>query len=142
MARPSYPPVPARKAVLDEIAKVAKLREQRLAKDVASREAGTWGDLSVGQLTHEPTGEMFVLVWKGRIRPDLATLHRIRFPELSIAEHERLRSWVAGCDEEEFKHSFVGWNLSRSEARRTMKARIAELRAIGHSVINDLHVAA
>ena len=142
MARPSYRPVPARKAVLDENAKVAKLREQRLAKDVASREAGTWGDLSVGQLVHEPTGEMFVLVWKGRIRPELATLNRSRFPELSIAEHERLHSWIAGYDEEEFKHSFIGWNLSKDEAKRAMQVRIAELRASGHSVINDFPVAA
>ena len=137
MASPSYRPTPSRKAALDQNAKVAKLRELRLARDAASREAGTQGDISVGQLMHEPTGDVFVLMWKGQIWPDLATLHRSRLPLLSIAERGRLQDWLAGRDEAEFKQSFVSWNMSRGAAKRAWQLRIAELRANGRGVLND-----
>jgi hypothetical protein len=138
MAKPSlYHATPSRKALIDEKAKIAKLREQRLAADAARRAAGTWGDMSVGEIAHEPTGEVFVLSWKGREPPDLLRMRRSRLPELSLAEHERLQAWLDRHHLPDFRQSLVGWNLSRVEAKRTKQARIAERRASGCQVIND-----
>jgi hypothetical protein len=140
MGKSLYRPMPSRKAVVDEKAKIAKLRDLRLARDSARREAGTWGDVSVGEITHEPSGEVFVLSWKGEKSPDLETAHRSRLSELSIAEQERLRDWLARHHVPDFKQSLIGWSLSRGEARRAKQARIEELRASGHDVINDAPV--
>jgi hypothetical protein len=133
----SYHATPARKAVIDEKAKVANLRELRLAADAARRAAGTWGDMSVGEIAHEPSGEVFVLSWKGREPPDLLLMRRRRPPELSVAEHERLQAWLERHDLPDFRQSLVGWSLSRVEAKRAKQARIAERKASGCQVIND-----
>lgn len=140
MAKPFYRPTTSRKAAGDENAKIAKLRDLRLARDSARREAGTWGDMSVGEIAHEPTGEVFVLSWKGHKSPDLETAHRSRVSDLSVAEQERLRDWLARHHMPDFKQSLIGWSLSRVEARRAKQARIEELRASGHDVINDAPV--
>src|SRR5215470_7720624 len=137
MAKQSYHTSPTRRAVEDDKAKTVRLRELRLADDAARREAGTWGEMSVGEIAHEPTGEVFVLSWKGQKEPDLARLHRTRLPELSIAEHERLQAWLAHRRMPVFQRSLIGWSLSRAEARRVKQARIDEHRASGSRVIND-----
>ena len=54
MAKAAYHTAPSRKAVEDEKTKIAKLRDLRLADDAARREAGTWGEMSVGEIAHEP----------------------------------------------------------------------------------------
>jgi len=136
-AKHKYSMAPSRQALAEANAKVAKLRELRLADDAARREAGTWGDVSVGEITHEPTGEIFVLSWKGPKEPDLAKLHRSRSPELSPAEHERLQAWLDHHRMPVFQRSLIGWSLSRDEARRVKQARIAEHKAGGLQVIND-----
>lgn len=137
MAKVSYHPAPSRKALNDEKTKIANLRGLRLANDAARRAAGTWGDMSVGEIAHAPTGEVFVLSWKGRHAPDLEKMHRSRLPELSLAEHERLRAWLDRYEIPDFKQSLVGWSLSRVEAKRAKQARIAEHKASGCHVIND-----
>lgn len=137
MAKVPYHTAPSRKAVDDEKAKVAKLRDLRLADDASRREAGTWGEMSVGEIAHEPTGEVFVLYWKGQKEPDLAKLQRTRFPELSIAEHERLQAWLDHHRMPVFQRSVVGWSLSRAEAKRLKRTRIAEHKASGFHVINE-----
>ena len=80
--RTLYHTAPSKKAVADENAKIANLRDLRLARDAAQRAAGTWGDMSVGEITHEPSGEVFVLSWKGREAPDLLRLRHSRWSEL------------------------------------------------------------
>jgi len=137
MARQSYHTSPTRRAVEDEKAKTVRLRELRLADDAARREAGTWGDMSVGEIAHEPTGEVFVLSWKGSKEPDLARLHGSRLSELSVAEHERLQAWLVHHRPPVFQRSLIGWNLSRAEAKRLKEARIAERKAGGARVVND-----
>ncbi len=132
-----YHTAPSRKALDNENAKIAKLRELRLVDDAARRAAGTWGDMSVGEIAHEPTGEVFVLSWKGREMPDLVRIRRSRLPELSLVEHERLQAWLDRNDMPDFKPSLVGWSLSRVEAKRAKQARIAEHKASGCHVIND-----
>lgn len=135
--RPYYHTAPSRKALVDEKAKIAKLRELRLGNDAARRAAGTWGDMSVGEIAHEPTGEVFVLSWKGREMPDLVRMRRSRLPELSLVEHERLQAWLDRNEMPDFRQSLVGWSLSRVEAKRAKEARIAERRTSGCHVIND-----
>lgn len=142
MSKPSYHTAPSRKALEEEKAKIAKLRQLRLAKDAAGREAGTWGEMSVGEMVHEPTGEVFVLSWKGRREPDPAQLYKSRSPELSPAEQERLRAWLTHHRMPILQQSLVGWSLSRAEAKRVKQARIAEHKAGGSLVINDAPVPA
>jgi len=135
--KPSYPVAPTRRAVEEEKAKTARLRELRLTDGAARRAAGTWGDMSVGEIAHEPTGEVFVLSWRGGKEPDLTRLHRSRLPDLSAAEHERLQAWLVHHRMPVFQRSLIGWNLSRAEATRVKEARIAELKAGGSLVVND-----
>jgi hypothetical protein len=135
--RTLYHTAPSKKAVADENAKIANLRDLRLARDAAQRAAGTWGDMSVGEITHEPSGEVFVLSWKGREAPDLLQTRHRRWSELSSAEHERLQAWLDRHDGPDFKQSHLGWSLSRVEAKRAKQARIAERKASGFQVIND-----
>jgi len=137
MAKASYHTAPSRKAVEDEKAKTARLRGLRLAEDAARREAGTWGEMNVGEIALEATGEVFVLSWKGSKEPDLARLNRTRLPELSIAEHERLQAWLVHHKVPIFQRSLIGWSLSRAEAKRLKQARIAEHKASGSHVVND-----
>jgi hypothetical protein len=137
MAKVPYPMGPSRKAIEDEKLKIAKMRHLRMADNAARREAGPWGEMSAGEIAHEPTGEVFVLSWKGSKEPDLARLHRTRLPELSVAEHERLQAWLVYHRMPVFQRSLVGWNLSRAEAKRLKEARIAEHKAGGSRVVND-----
>lgn len=137
MANFPYRKAPSRKALDDEKAKVAKLRELRLADAAVRRAAGTWGEISVGEIAHEPTGEVFVLSWKGPKEPDLAKLQRSRSPELSLAEHECLLAWLDHHRIPVFQRSVIGWGLSRAEAKRVKQARIAEHKASGCHVVND-----
>jgi hypothetical protein len=137
MPDPFRPATTSRKSQADEEAKIARLRELRLADNAARQKAGTWGDVSVGEIVHEPTGEVFVHCWKGRAEPDLAKLYRKRAPDISIEEHDRLQQWVAGRKAEDFKQSLVGWYLSRAEANRVKRMRLEELRAAARDVVND-----
>src|SRR5262249_35129996 len=122
---------------IDEKTKIAKLREQRLASDAARREAGTWGDMSVAEIVHELSGEVFVLSWRGRTEPDLMRLKLMRSAEISVSEHKRFQEWLTRRAHVNLTRSLVGWNLSRAEARRIKEARIAEHKASGHHVVND-----
>jgi hypothetical protein len=129
--------VASRKVVESEIAKMARLREQRLASDAAKRAAGTFGDMSVIEIQHEQTGEVFVLSWKGAKPPELARLGRIRAPGLSFDEHERLQAWLLDQPEDFLKQTLIAWSLSAAEAKRLKDARIAERKAGGGRVVND-----
>ncbi len=137
MAKALFTNMPSRKAALDEEAKVARLRELRLANDRARREAGTWGELSVREIAHAPTGEVFVLMSRGRNQLDLIKLGRMRAPDLSVAEHARLKEWLVDRAPDELVQTQIAWDLSRSEAARIREARIAEHIAAGRPVINE-----
>lgn len=137
MAKASLPTPGPRKAAEAEKAKMTRLRQLRLADDTARREAGTWGEMSVGEITHEPTGEVFVIAWKGSKEPDLERLHRTRLPDLSLDEHARLQAWLVHHRVPVFQRSLIGWKLSRDEAKRIKAARIAERKAGGSHVVNE-----
>src|SRR5262252_8314932 len=117
MADLRFPPSP-RKLAAEEDAKMAKLRQLRLADDAARRAAGTFGDLSVIEILHEAAGEVFVLSWKGSKVPELARLSRIRAPGLTLDEHERLQAWLEEAPMLDLKQTMVGWNMSTAEAKR------------------------
>lgn len=137
MAKARYQPSPPRKAVVDEDMKMNKLRQLRLADDAARRAAGTFGDMSVIEIMHEPTGEVFVLSWKGAKPPELARLNRIRAPGLTLEEHERLQAWLNDLQLPVLKQSLIGWNMSAVEAKRAKQARIDERKAGGLRIVND-----
>jgi hypothetical protein len=125
----------------DDQKKLARLRDQRLAAQAVSEAAGTWGEISVGEITHTPTGAVFVHVWKGRQEPDLAKIHETRGLERTPEEHQRMTAWMLQHRSKGFEHTLVGWNLSPVEAARLKTARMVEHRAGGRRVVNDEVVA-
>jgi hypothetical protein len=137
MAKALFSSMPSRKAAIDEKAKVARLRELRLANDAARREAGTWGELSVREIAHGSTGEVFVFVSRGRDQLDLVKLSRMRAPDLSIAEQTRLKEWLADRAPSDLVQTQIAWNVSRAEAARIREARIAEHESACRSVVDD-----
>jgi hypothetical protein len=121
-----------KKGVVDN--RAAKLRELRLADEAARREAGCWGDLTVREVTHEPTGAVFVHYWKGGAGP---VLHKpARVPGLSAAEHAAYVAWVERYPAEDFSQAKIAWNVSKSEALRIKQERIARHVAANVQVIN------
>jgi hypothetical protein len=137
MAKALFTNMPSRKAMLDEEAKVARLRKLRLANNRVRQEAGTWGDLSVREIAHTPTGEVFVLMSRERDQLDLIKLGRMRAADLSVAEHARLKEWLVDRAPDELVQTQIAWDLSRGEAVRIREARIAEHIAAGRPVINE-----
>ena len=121
----------------DDQKKLARLRDQRLAARAVSEAAGTWGEISVGEITHIATGAVFVHVWKGRQEPDLAKIHETRGLDRTPEEHQRMAAWLLQHRSKGFEHTLVGWNLSPAEAARLKLARMADHRASGRRVVND-----
>jgi hypothetical protein len=141
MAKYIHQPAPLAKSATNENAKIARLRELRLANDAARREAGTFGDISLIEILHEPSGDVFVLYRKGGMVPDLARLQRSRTPGMSQAEHERLQAWLSQYEVPTLKQAHLGWNLSLVEAKRAKQARIDAQKTAGHRVVNDAPIA-
>ena len=122
----------ARKATVDD--RSAKLRALRLAHEADRREAGAWGDLSVREVKHEPSGEVFVHYWKGKAAPKFQK--PARAPGLTAAEHAAYCDWVSRHAADEFRQSAVAWNLSKAEALRIKQERLAAHAAANLTVIN------
>jgi hypothetical protein len=135
-ARYFRPPGPVRAADTEQ-AKTARLRELRLASEAASREAGTWGAASVGEITHGASGTTFVFSWTGRQGPDLEKLLARRAAGMTVEEHEALVGWVLEHRAQGFQLAIHAWNLSAAEARRVKHLRIAEHKAAGRPIINN-----
>ena len=121
----------------DDQKKLARLRDQRLAAQAVREAAGTWGEISVGEITHVPTGAVFVHCWKGRQEPDLTKIHETRGQDRSPDEHQRMTAWLLQHRSKGFEHTLLGWNLSVAEANRMKLARIAELNSNGRRVVNE-----
>src|SRR6266436_2323671 len=121
----------------DDQKKLVRLRDQRLAAQAVREAAGTWGEFSVGEITHVPTGAVFVHCWKGRQEPDLTKIHEARGQDRTPDEHQRMTVWLLQHRSKGFEHTLLGWNLSVAEANRIKLARIAELIASGRRVINE-----
>lgn len=113
-----------------------KLRGMRLADEAARKAAGTWGELSVGEVTHRPSRSVFVQVWKGARRPELTGAASARVAGVSAAEWPNVAAWLERLGQAELHRSIVGWHLSKSEAERLKTRRVAENRAAGLEVVN------
>ncbi|MGH6931652.1 MAG: hypothetical protein ACREEE_04380 [Dongiaceae bacterium] len=116
--------------------KQARLREQRLANEAARREAGTWGEMSVGEITNVETGEVFVLHWKGQQIDDLARLSGKRATTLSLDEHRYLAGWLSRHEFEGFQQAIFAWDVTADEAKRLKLERIDAHRVAGRPIIN------
>lgn len=127
---------PASKDQANMRSKIDKLRTLRL-EDVAARQAaGIWGEISVWDIKHQPTGDVFVQLWKGRSAPDLLKLPAKRVAAKWAIEHQQLAEWLMRHKLAGFEPVLVAWDLSEPEARRVQQARIAEHRAGGRGVAN------
>ena len=120
-----------------ERTKSERLRELRLASEASGREAGTWGDASVGEITHVASGATFVYYWSGRQEQDLGKLLARRLAGTTPEEYQALVEWLLQYRVQGFRLAIRNWNLSTAEARRLKQLRIAEHKAAGRSVIND-----
>lgn len=116
--------------------KIDKLRALRLNDEAARQAAGTWGEMSLGEITHQPTGEIFVYVWKGRALPELAKLPGKRTTVKRADEHTLLTEWLLKHKMVGFEVALLAWSLSEAEAARLQQVRLAEQNAAGLTVIN------
>jgi hypothetical protein len=116
--------------------KIEKLRALRLSDEAARQAAGTWGDMSVGEIVHKPSGEIFVYSWKGRELPDLQKLLGKRTTVKRADEHAQLTEWLLKHKVEGFEIVLLAWNLSEAEAARRQQARLAERQATGSPIAN------
>jgi hypothetical protein len=87
--------------------RAAKLRELRLADEAARREAGVWGELSVYEIVHAPTGAVFVHYWKNT-GPNLGK--PTRPAGLAAPEFEAYRTWLRQHEGTNFRLAKVAWN--------------------------------
>lgn len=116
--------------------KIERLKALRLNDEAARQAAGTWGEMTVGEIVHTPSGEVFVYSWKGRQQPDLEKLPARRPTAKNAAEHASLVAWLVGHKMAGFEFTLIGWNLSEIEAARLKQARIAEHRDAGRAIKN------
>jgi hypothetical protein len=121
---------------VDQRNKIEKLRALRLSEEATRQAAGTWGDMSVGEIIHKPSGEIFVYSWKEREPLDLQKLLGKRTTVKRADEHAQLTEWLLKHKMEGFEIVLLAWNLSEAEAARRQQARLAELRASGSPIAN------
>ena len=114
--------------------KTERLRALRLAHEASRREAGTWGDMTVGEIVHDASHSAVVQVWKGQRRPD--PFEGRRCAGVTADEWMALVAWVTAHKSVGFQKRIVAWDLSADEARRIAQTRIAEFQAQGYTVIN------
>lgn len=123
----------------DQDKKTERLRALRLAREAESKEAGTWGEMAVGEITHEDTRSVFVQLWKGPRRPDPFVPGGPRVTGVAaVADWTALVGWVNERRATGFAQRTLAWNVSEAEAQRVMRLRVAEWRAAGFTIVNPL----
>lgn len=110
------------------------LKNQRMAQEQAKKDAGIWGEMSVGIV--EKNDAAFVHVWKGVSENSVHRLAAKRPKETSKAEHEALCLWLKAGGYDGFKHKISAWNVNADEAAAVKKRVIAELAEAGVRVVN------
>lgn len=118
--------------------KADRLRALRLAHEASRREAGTWGEVTVGEILHEASRSVFMQVWKGQRRPDPFSEGKPLRAGASAAEWSAMMAWVSERNSPDFSQRIIAWDLSAAEARKVLQTRIAEHEAAGYSVTNPL----
>jgi hypothetical protein len=110
------------------------LKNQRMAQEQAKKDAGIWGEMSVGVIDHNSSA--FVYVYKGVSENSVHRLAAKRPKEISKAEHEALCLWLKAGGYDGFKYRISAWNVNADEATRMKQAVIAELTEAGTRVVN------
>jgi hypothetical protein len=110
------------------------LKNQRMLQEQAKKDAGIWGEMSVGIV--EKNDAAFVHVWKGVGETSVHRMAAKRPKETSKAEHEALCLWLKAGGYDGFKHRISAWNVNAEEAARVKQTVIAELAAVGTKVVN------
>ena len=110
------------------------LRNQRMAQEQAKKDAGIWGEMSVGIV--EKNDAAFVHIWKGVAENSVHRLAAKRPKETSKAEHEALCLWLKAGGYDGFKHKISAWNVNAEEAAAVKKRVLLELAEAGVRVIN------
>lgn len=121
--------------------KADRLRALRLEREASRREAGTWGEMTVGEILHQPSRSVFMQVWKGQRRPDPFEEGGARRAGASTAAWSAMLAWVEERNSPDFSQHIVAWDLSAAEARKVLEARIAEHQAAGYTVTNPADAA-
>lgn len=118
--------------------KTEKLRALRLAHEAACKEAGTWGEMTVGEIVHEATRSVFVQVWKGLNRPDPFRQHGARQVGIGATEWLAMTAWVNARRGEGFINSVVAKDVTKEEAHKIAEARITHHDTEGYTVMNPI----
>lgn len=126
----------------DVSTKTEALRALRLADEESRRAAGTWGEMTVGEIVHEDTHSVFVEVWKGSQRPDPFRPGAARGRGVPVGEWLVVTTWVNALREAEFSRTVIARDITEEAARKVVQARIAERLADGYKVMNPAEVAA
>ena len=112
------------------------LKNQRMAQEQAKKDAGIWGEMSVGVV--EKNDAAFVHIWKGVSENSVHRLAAKRPKETSKAEHEALCLWLKAGGYDGFKHKISAWNVNAEEALLVKKRVLAELAEAGVRVVNPV----
>lgn len=118
--------------------KAERLRALRLAHEATRREAGIWGEMTVGEILHQASRSVFMQVWKGQRRPDPFEESGARRAGASAIEWAAVLEWIGERNSPDFSQRIVAWDLNAAEARKILEARIAEHEAAGYAVTNPL----
>lgn len=110
------------------------LKAQRMAQEQAKKDAGIWGELSVGIIEHRQSA--FVYVYKGLAETSMHRLAAKRPKEISKADHEALCLWLKAGGYDGFKQRISAWNISVDEAERVKQTVAAELAGAGLRVVS------
>jgi hypothetical protein len=116
--------------------KAERLRALRLEREATRREAGTWGEMTVGEILHQASRSVFMQVWKGQRRPDPFDEGGARRAGASAPAWSAMLAWIEERNSPDFRQRIVAWDLNAAEARKVVEARIAEHVAAGYSVTN------
>jgi len=132
-------PTPSKKAAgkIDGRANTERLRALRLAAEATRKEAGIFGDRTVGEILHPPTGTVYVHVWRGARRPDPLVAPSPQSAAVPASDWAALAAWAATDQLDTFLRRTVSVNLSSPEAVKVKAARISELRASSQKVVNQ-----
>lgn len=127
---------------IDPRTRTDKLRELRLADEAARKEAGTWGLMIVGEVLHSASRSVYVQIWKGARRPDVAVAPSARSAGVPPEDWTGLAAWIKSTRGQGLTRNVVAWSLSKAEALRVKALRIDENRVAGLTVINGAEAAA
>jgi hypothetical protein len=132
--KPNHLPGPNDRARLNEA-----LRNKRLAHEQSQKDAGLWGDMSVGVI--ERNDAVFVHIWKGTTTGNVYKLSVKRPKEISKTDHEALCAWLKAGRYEGFIQSLSAWNVTPAEAERIKLELLSGLSAKGKRIVNQTAIA-